>query len=130
MLNVKDNISPMYPDLDTLIQAYGKNPSLNLQKVFLQTTGNSKPLASYGEHEKGVSSPCLLPDGRLASVSIDKTIKIWNLKIQQCEVTLKGHENWICSLCVLSDGRWRVEVELGIRPSKSGILKPNNVRRH
>ena len=55
-------------------------------------------------HEDTVSFLCPLLDGRLASGSYDATIKIWNLKIQQCEATLNGHGS-VSSLCLLPDGR-------------------------
>ena len=50
---------------------------------------------------------CLLEllDGRIASGSIDWTIKIWNLKNKSCLQTLLGHNSAIFSLAQLNDGR-------------------------
>ena len=56
-------------------------------------------------HNKEVRCLALLPDGRLCSGSYDKTIKIWNMSIGQCEMTLIGHTNCVLSLDVLSDTR-------------------------
>jgi len=42
---------------------------------------------------------------RLASVSYDKTIRIWNPQTGECERVLKGHEHKICSVAFSPDGR-------------------------
>ena len=38
-----------------------------------------------------VTSLCMAPDGRLVSGSLDKSIKVWDLKSGLCQLTLKGH---------------------------------------
>ena len=46
-----------------------------------------------------------LKDGRLASASGDKTIKIWDLTTSQAVQTLKGHTDYVYSVIQLKDGR-------------------------
>ncbi len=45
-----------------------------------------------------------LRDGRLASCSHDKTIKIWDLNMGRCVTTLDGHTGWIRDIKQLRDG--------------------------
>ena len=45
----------------------------------------------------------VLPNGKLASGSWDKTIKIWSTD-GILEKTLSGHSNWVYSLAVLDNG--------------------------
>ena len=47
----------------------------------------------------------VLSDDRLASGSIDETIRIWNATTGECEATLTGHEGPVTALVVLSDDR-------------------------
>ena len=46
-----------------------------------------------------------LKDGKIASCSYDKTIKLWDLKTNLCILTLKGHEEALWSLIELKDGK-------------------------
>ena len=52
-----------------------------------------------------MSALALLADGRLASGSVDHTIKLWNAGSGACEATLEGHADWVGALAVLADGR-------------------------
>jgi WD40 repeat protein len=46
------------------------------------------------------------PDGRrLASASLDRTVKIWDATTGQEYVTLKGHTSWVQGVAYSSDGR-------------------------
>ena len=59
-------------------------------------------------HTNTVRSVCAMGDGRLASGSLDTTIRIWDLgeeKGGECVQTLTGHTSSVTSLCVLSNGR-------------------------
>ena len=46
---------------------------------------------------------CRLSNGKLASGSKDKTIRIWNINSQICEKTFKGNESKVVSIIQLSD---------------------------
>ena len=57
-------------------------------------------------HYACIYSLIQLQDGRLASGSRDKTIKIWNPHDNfECTQTLKGHTHFIYNLIQLHDGR-------------------------
>ena len=47
----------------------------------------------------------VLGDGRLASGSLDHTIRLWDGKRGMCEATLEGHTGSVTALAVLADGR-------------------------
>ena len=56
-------------------------------------------------HTDAVRSLAFLGEGRLASGSNDKTIKIWNTETGGCVRTLAGHTGAVRSLASLGDGR-------------------------
>jgi WD40 repeat protein len=56
-------------------------------------------------HSSVVSALCLLPDGRLASGSVDNTIRLWDVATGAETARLEGHTDWVTALCVLPDGR-------------------------
>ena len=47
----------------------------------------------------------MLPDGRLASCSWDRTIRLWDVKTGAESALLEGHSDGVFALCVLPDGR-------------------------
>ena len=58
-------------------------------------------------HTKRVQCIGVLPDGRVLSGSLDKTIKVWDLTKpngEQCAHTLTGHTDWVRCIGIL-DGR-------------------------
>src|SRR5262249_7779985 len=55
-------------------------------------------------HEGGVDALAVLPDGRVVSVSGDKTVRIWDERTGQ-ETLLGTHESTVTALAVLPDGR-------------------------
>jgi WD40 repeat protein len=46
-----------------------------------------------------------LPDGRLATGSIDHTIRLWDSASGACERVFEGHQGSVGALAVLGDGR-------------------------
>ena len=56
-------------------------------------------------HTQSVLGLAALPDGRLASVSRDRSLKIWSVAQRCCEVTVAAHESAILAVCAYSDGR-------------------------
>jgi WD40 repeat protein len=54
-------------------------------------------------HTDAVYCVKMLSNNRLASGSVDKTIKIWNLNDDSCVKTLNGHTKRIFSLCFFED---------------------------
>ena len=60
---------------------------------------------TFKGHEYSGYSMVVLPDGRLCSGGVDRTIKIWDTKTGECIKTLIGHNGSIYSLTVLPDGR-------------------------
>ncbi len=56
-------------------------------------------------HSSHVYALALLGDGRLASGSDDKSIKLWDVQMGQCVQTLQGHSDTVTALKLLGDGR-------------------------
>ena len=58
-------------------------------------------------HTHVVSSVAFCPDGkRLATASLDRTVKVWDAATGQESLTLKGHTNDIVSVAFSPDGQW------------------------
>ncbi len=57
------------------------------------------------EHSGHIYALTMLGDGRLASGSKDKSIKLWDVQTGQCVQTLQGHSSWVRALTLLGDGR-------------------------
>jgi WD40 repeat protein len=55
-------------------------------------------------HERGVISLAVLSDNRIASGSLDKSIRIWDLTTQAVVQVLQGHEAEVTGLALLSSG--------------------------
>ena len=56
-------------------------------------------------HSRYVMSVPFSPDGtKIASGSVDKTVKLWDVTSGECLQTLEGHSNWVFSLSFSPDG--------------------------
>jgi WD40 repeat protein len=60
---------------------------------------------TYIEFKESITTIIQLPDGKIASGSIDGTIKLWDLATQKCLVTLRGHKLPINSIIQLTKNR-------------------------
>jgi WD40 repeat protein len=47
----------------------------------------------------------VLPNGRVVSQSLDKTLRVWDTSSSACERLLEKHSQWVHCLAVLPDGR-------------------------
>jgi hypothetical protein len=56
-------------------------------------------------HMNRVTVLAVLPDGRLASGSEGKTVRVWRPSTGECEAVLEGHTREVWALAVLPDGR-------------------------
>ena len=56
-------------------------------------------------HTQSVTCHCILPDGRIVSGSLDKTLRVWDAATGACERVLEGHSSDVSRVCVLPDGR-------------------------
>jgi hypothetical protein len=66
---------------------------------------NYRQEGQFNGHTNQVLALAVLPNGKLASGSLDSTIRIWDIATQRCESTLRGHDNTGCSLAMLSRGK-------------------------
>ena len=63
------------------------------------------PRGTLDGHTGRVRVLCALSDGRLASGSYDKTIRIWNTDVAMCLITLVGHSDSVEALAILPEGQ-------------------------
>ena len=63
---------------------------------------NDTCVKTLNGHTHWVNSVVELPDGRIASGSDDKTVRVWDINTGQCEV-LTGHTDRVGSLLQVND---------------------------
>ncbi len=72
-------------------------------RIFVWTLPSRTPVA-LGGHTASVNEVAFLPDGRLISVSSDRTVRIWSLDAPGSPVVLSGHTDEIHALEVSPKG--------------------------
>lgn len=81
-----------------------------------------KELKKIENHKDSIFTLLLLYDGRLASSSGDKTIKIFSLTNYACELTLKGHKDRV--LCIAQLINYKIISSSGDRTIKIWTISP------
>src|SRR5437870_11802505 len=65
----------------------------------------SEPALTLRGHDNAIYSLAFSPDGkRLASVSADQTVRLWNVEKGQEDRALKGHTNQVLRVAFSPDG--------------------------
>ncbi len=74
--------------------------------VTIFDTTSWQPVATLAEHNDVVYDAAFSPDGqKLATASLDKTVKIWTLADGTAIQTLKGHSDFVYSVAFTHDGK-------------------------
>ena len=102
-INNNKNKEIQYNNEISLSMEINKNESLNNSKQIKKD--NVTLFKSITDHTAGVYSLLRLKDGRVASCSDDKTIRIYNPSNDyHCDQVLQRHSKGITSICELIDG--------------------------
>lgn len=126
MINILKNTNFTFPEpkdeknSDNIINFYNKlsivNDDINIfnekyKKIFTKKEKKERVnqidftlIGSLNYHSSFINSILILQDGRIASCSSDKTIKIFNLQNYKCELTLTGHQEAIYYISQLENG--------------------------
>ncbi|UYM16869.1 WD40 repeat domain-containing protein [Endozoicomonas euniceicola] len=93
---------------DPLLRLAYRRIASNKYLTSLGSSTQQQCVATLEGHTEEVRSVTPLADGRLASASADRTVKVWDLSKpdgKQCVATLKGHTLDVISVTPLADGR-------------------------
>jgi WD40 repeat protein len=88
-----------------LTHTYTQTYSTNTTQTRMSSNLNYRQVGQFNGHTGWVLALAVLPHGKLASGSMDKTIYIWDIATQRCEATLRGHDNLVLSLRALHSGK-------------------------
>jgi len=66
---------------------------------------SGKCMRKFLGHINSVCALASLPDGNLASGSLDRTVRVWDVTTGVSKLTLTGHTDAVTSLLVLKDGK-------------------------
>jgi dipeptidyl aminopeptidase/acylaminoacyl peptidase len=110
-VQVLDNVLGAVNDLrfspdGKLLALAGGQPSAR-GDLRLYRTADWKLAATLGGHADTVSSVAFSPDGKLlASVSFDKTVRVWDVVGGKLVQTLTGHSDFVYAVAFSPDGKW------------------------
>ncbi|MEG4188954.1 WD40 repeat domain-containing protein, partial [Microcoleus sp. Pol17_C1] len=89
-----------------LLQPLKAKPSIELVGALQQAVSEVRERNRLETHSDGVTSVSFSPDGKtLASASIDKTIKLWDVTTGKQIRTLQGHSDVVWSVSFSPDGK-------------------------
>lgn len=73
-------------------------------------------LASFYGHGGPVWCSAVIDSNHFATGSYDKTVKVWNLDTWRCEITLRGHSEWVSCLATsganIVSGSWDASLKV------------------
>ena len=102
---INKNIPKLHTDTIYKIIIYENNTKYitcsSDKTIIIRNCEDNKVIRILTDPKDAVRNILLLSDGRLASSSQNKIIKIWNLTNGSCEQTLIGHSNWVYCLLEL-----------------------------
>lgn len=94
-----------------------EKPPTSFQQVYLNTINltrmaegaiipSNTPIQTYEDHEESILSVAVFPDGRrMVTSSIDKTLRLWNLKNGVVLKKMEGHGNWARAVAITGVGQ-------------------------
>ncbi|WP_225895973.1 AAA-like domain-containing protein, partial [Dendronalium phyllosphericum] len=103
-METAETLKSLVKDKQFLVDYPAYSPLFSLQKILSST--NIREQNRLEGHGDTVSSVVFSPDGKtLASASVDKTIKLWNLDTGKVITTLRGHSDKVYSVVFSPDGK-------------------------
>jgi len=102
-INTKDTNSLNSSIISSLV-FLPDNKKKNYSITIKRNVSTDKTIQTLTGHTGGFRSLVVLPDGLLASGSLDSTIRIWNVTNGTCIKTLVGHSDYVTSLVILPNG--------------------------
>jgi WD40 repeat protein len=100
-LQVTGNIHAFSKSISTVFNTI-KLTGMAEEAIILSNT----PIQRYEDHEESILSVAVFPDGRrMVTGSIDRTLRLWDLKSGVVLKKMEGHSNWARAVAVTGDGQ-------------------------